>query len=192
MAINNSVKMCAAFLGGVAIGFYASYKYNHDKFEAEKNSYVQSVINSFDTRLEAIKSKYVKDDKEDKDSYGSKNSDTLKKDLSTLTDKIEEAEYVDYTDYSNEDTPFEIMPEPADEPYVVSPNDYASATDFDNQTLYYFSDDDIVTDTDETIIDNYVDLIGPDALNHFGEYEEDSVIVRNEKLRCDYEIILNP
>ena len=32
------------------------------------------------------------------------------------------------------------------------------------------------------------DIVG-DALNHFGEYEEDSVFVRSDPKRCDYEIL---
>ena len=33
--------------------------------------------------------------------------------------------------------------------------------------------------------------IGIDSLNHFGEYEEDSVFVRNDIKKCDYEILLD-
>ena len=30
-----------------------------------------------------------------------------------------------------------------------------------------------------------------DALNHFGEYEDDSVFVRCDERKCDYEILLD-
>ena len=32
-------------------------------------------------------------------------------------------------------------------------------------------------------------VVGEDSLNHFGEFEEDSVYVRNENIECDYEIL---
>ena len=44
--------------------------------------------------------------------------------------------------------------------------------------------------TDE-IIENVEDVIGFESLNHFGEYEDDSVYVRNERLRVDYEVLLD-
>lgn len=34
-------------------------------------------------------------------------------------------------------------------------------------------------------------LLGIDSLNHFGEYEDDSVFVRNDARKCDYEILLD-
>jgi hypothetical protein len=33
--------------------------------------------------------------------------------------------------------------------------------------------------------------VGIDSLTTFGEYEDDSVFVRNSRLRCDYEILLD-
>ena len=45
-----------------------------------------------------------------------------------------------------------------------------------------------VSDENGVIIDEPEDIVG-DALNHFGEYEEDSVFVRSDPKRCDYEIL---
>ena len=45
-----------------------------------------------------------------------------------------------------------------------------------------------VIDENGVIIDEPKDIVG-DALNHFGEYEEDSVFVRSDPKRCDYEIL---
>lgn len=33
------------------------------------------------------------------------------------------------------------------------------------------------------------DTVGEDFAEHFGEYEDDSVFIRNDRLRCDYEIL---
>ena len=49
--------------------------------------------------------------------------------------------------------------------------------------------DDVLTDSDDVIIDNIEETVGSDSLNHFGEFEEDSVYVRNDKLKCEYEIL---
>lgn len=33
------------------------------------------------------------------------------------------------------------------------------------------------------------DIVGTESLTHFGEYEDDSVFVRNDKVKCDFEIL---
>ena len=38
------------------------------------------------------------------------------------------------------------------------------------------------------IVDDVEEIIG-DGLDHFGEYEDDSVFVRSDAKRCDYEIL---
>lgn len=76
-------------------------------------------------------------------------------------------------------------------PYVISPDDFADGNyDFDCYSLTYYADgvlaDDwgVKLDIDETI--------GDDALNHFDEYTEDVVHVRNERTRADYEVARDP
>ena len=44
----------------------------------------------------------------------------------------------------------------------------------------------------DDIVDNVDDVVGVDSLTHFGEYEEDSVFVRNDLLQTDYEILRDP
>ena len=44
---------------------------------------------------------------------------------------------------------------------------------------------------DNNVISSYIGLIGPKALNSFGQYQEDTVFVRNDKLKTDFEIILD-
>ena len=39
--------------------------------------------------------------------------------------------------------------------------------------------------------DEIEETIGKDSLTHFGEYEDDSVFVRNDRLKVDYEILMD-
>ena len=41
------------------------------------------------------------------------------------------------------------------------------------------------------IVDDIEKVVGEDSLEHFGEYEDDSVYVRNDSKKCDYEILLD-
>lgn len=72
-------------------------------------------------------------------------------------------------------------------PYVISPDQFGEFDDYARVSLTYFADD-VVADEDMACIGNPESLIG-DALEHFGEYEDDSVHVRNERLKIDYEIL---
>ena len=39
------------------------------------------------------------------------------------------------------------------------------------------------------MIEDVESMIGFESLSHFGEYEDDSVFVRNDARKCDYEIL---
>ena len=76
------------------------------------------------------------------------------------------------------------------DPHVISPDEYGENDDYETVSMTYYADgvleDDrfgVVTDIEETV--------GYDSLNHFGDYEEDSVHVRNDQLKIDYEILLS-
>ena len=50
----------------------------------------------------------------------------------------------------------------------------------------------MLTDTYDNVIEDVEGTVGKKSLKHFGEYEEDSVFVRNDDLETDYEILLQP
>lgn len=47
----------------------------------------------------------------------------------------------------------------------------------------------MLLDDNGEIVDELESTVGVDSLNHFGEFEEDSVYVRNDARKCDYEIL---
>ena len=49
--------------------------------------------------------------------------------------------------------------------------------------------DGVIFDDDENKVEEPDLLLVPDIGSHFGEYEEDSVYVRNYETRTDYEIL---
>lgn len=73
-------------------------------------------------------------------------------------------------------------------PYVISPDEFGEMPGFDTESWTHYADGILATD-DLEIISDLENIIG-DGLEHFGEYgEDDSVYVRNENLKCDYEIL---
>ncbi len=74
-------------------------------------------------------------------------------------------------------------------PYVISPDEFGEFEEYEKISLTYYADGVLADDNDE-IVDDVEDIVG-DALNHFGEYEDDSVFVRCDERKCDYEILLD-
>ena len=72
------------------------------------------------------------------------------------------------------------------EPFVISPDEYGEK-DYEVKSWTYYADF-VLTDDDGEIVSEPESIIG-DALSHFGEYEEDSVFVRNENVEWDIEIL---
>lgn len=74
-----------------------------------------------------------------------------------------------------------------DVPYVISPEEFDELEGYTPISLTYFADG-VLADENGVIVDDVEEIIG-DALEHFGEYEEDAVFARNDAKRCDYEIL---
>ena len=72
-------------------------------------------------------------------------------------------------------------------PYVIPPEDYDEFEDYDAIELVLYKDG-VLADRELNIVKDATIKLG-DFYNHFGEYEEDSVFVRNDIFHADYEIL---
>lgn len=77
-----------------------------------------------------------------------------------------------------------------DRPYIISPAEFDDLADYNTISLTYYADGVLTDDMDEPIDPSDIeDLVCEDFADHFGEYEADSVFVRNDAMRTDYEIL---
>ena len=84
----------------------------------------------------------------------------------------------------------DVPQQSSERPYVISPNELDEYDDYETISLTLYADGTLTDDNDEVLSEDEVEeIIGKDSLNHFGEYEEDSVFVRNDARKCDYEIL---
>ena len=74
-----------------------------------------------------------------------------------------------------------------DAPYVITPEEFASDDEYQSESLTLYACGTLTDDFDNPIED--VPAMVGDALDHFGEYEDDSVFVRNDRYKCNYEIL---
>ena len=72
---------------------------------------------------------------------------------------------------------------------IIKPEELGEIEEYDTTTLYYYEDDGVLVTLDDTVIDDVDGTVGSEFPEHFGEYEDDSVCVRNHELMRDYEIL---
>jgi hypothetical protein len=173
------------FAAGAAIGSAVTWKIVKDKYEKIVQEELDSIREAFsDTPVDVQED--VTDD--DESEYEQINWDDLE-DLDEEEDAESDDDMSEYArllnNYTKKEGGAENM---AKEPYVISPYDFGEIDGYRTIDLTYYTDG-ILEDEDGNIVTDADELIGLKALTTFGEYEDDSVFVRNEGLRTDFEIL---
>lgn len=202
------MKALLYFVGGVVVGSTATFLLVRKKFEAEKEEEIASVKETYKKTHGIIFTEETK-----KDNEMARKNDSIKAEMITNSNIIDENRYSDknkktqYNLFSNppnakdihngidEGEDLEVDPGGpkeglAGKPYVISPEEFINEQPYyDKITLEYYQDDILSNAISDEIITDIDAAIGYESLNHFGEYEDDVVYVRNEKTSTDYEII---
>ena len=113
----------------------------------------------------------------------------LKPDLVNYAAKLQEEGYTNYTEHSKKNTEEKKDDPMPNEPYVISPDNYGENDNYTQISLVYYAGDEVLADDEDEVVEDIEDTVGEDFAEHFGEYEDDSVFIRNDRLRCDYEIL---
>lgn len=169
--MNNAVKMIFSFALGAAAGSVIAWKVTANKYERMCDEAIAdvkarySVPKDTDTHDESAKTEEeTSDDEDEPDAV-----DTYIDIASTYT-----------SDDSGKENKRSMI-----RPHVIPAEDF-DTFGYDTATLTYFADG-VLADEWDRVIKNADDIVGDD----FAEYleEEDSVYVRNDELKCDYEIL---
>lgn len=158
------------FTAGIAIGSISTWQYAKRKYEQLAEEEIESVKAAFSRKKENVFNKVEQEAK------------VAAKSMNNFAKVMKKEGYTNYSEKKGVDLKM---------PYVIAPDNFGELDDFETVSLTYYSGDDILADEEDEIVENIDELIGSDALNSFGEYEDDSVFVRNEELKCDYEILLD-
>ena len=75
-------------------------------------------------------------------------------------------------------------------PYVIEPQEFAEHDEYDAESLLYYSKTHVLEDSEGVVVDDWVNVVGPEFWTHIGEYEPDCAYFRNEELLKDFEVIL--
>ena len=182
------------FAAGAAIGSLVTYKVVKNQYEKIVQEEIDSIKDAFAGNEPEVAQEQI-EDTDDEDVRptcpGQINWDELE-DLDEEDDDeyvpsigdVKEYESLTHS-YSGEKGGVETMTK---EPYVISPYDFGELDEYNQIELTYYADG-TLEDDEYQIVTNVEELIGPKALFTFGEYEDDSVFVRNEYLRTDFQIL---
>lgn len=201
--MNKTVIGIISFAAGAAIGSVATLMSIKNKYEQIAKEEIEEVREVY---MNAIrKTKDVDDEREESAPV---NEAPKVAELKSYKDVMDESGYINYGNITEaeveemvKEKTKEIVEEcndilkktedkvNKDKPYVINPDDFGD--DYNTITLVYYKDNVVTTyDTSEVLTDKEIeDLIGEESLSHFGEYEEDSVFVRNDARKIDYEIL---
>ena len=176
--MNSKIAFIIGSVVGVGIGVAGTYSYFKDKYEklAEED---------FNSRRVFDEDK--KDEPEEPVAEKTADSRTVDKpSIAEYAARLQKEGYVNYNDMQDKKQNLEIV---ADKPYVIQPSDFGEFDDYEKISLTYTADGVLLDDMNE-IVDDIEENVGEDSLEHFGEYEDDPVYVRNDAKKCDYEILL--
>ena len=172
--MSNMLRESLFFISGAAIASFITYKMVEKKFKDIADEEIASVKEMYERRLENKKEEIKIEEVEVADNGVKINP------YSSLVDNLgysnnEKEEKEEMIDDSNIE--------------VISPEDFGEYG-YKCESLTYYADRVLTYDNDEKIT-NVEKIVGYDSLNTFGEYEDDSVFVRNHGMKTDFEILLD-
>lgn len=173
--MNNTLSKITIFTVGAAIGSAITWKIMKDRYEQLVREDRDSIREYYERKYSADKEEVLEEEPDDAQV--------------AIEDYAAELNKNGYTNYSSVETKKEE--DTVEKPYVITPDEFGELYDYQTNSLIYFADG-VITDDNYELIEDVDDIVGYDSLDHFGEYEEDSVFVRNDRLEADYEILLDP
>ena len=172
--VNNKVINVFAFLAGAALGSVVTWKLIEKKYKDIADEEIESVKEYYSKKETAL------------------NNEVKKAHILEGIQKNNYTKIVEDLDYnhSNEENN-ENKANIDNDIYIIPPESFAENDDYKITTLTSYNGDKTLTNEHDEIIRDIEEIIGEDPSIHFGEFEDDSVYVRNDKLRTDYEILLD-
>ena len=174
--MNDKLSSVIIFCGGVFIGGLLTWDFFKIKYEKIADEEIASVKETFEHRE-------PRPDKNYKVEESLKGNDTY----------INIIDSNSYRNYSNTAIKTDKKGGTADmelkQPYVITPEQYEDNVDYTKVSLTWYNDE-VLEDDWGNVLDPD-DVIGSDALKTFGQYEKDSVFVRDDDEQIDYEVLLD-
>lgn len=175
--MNKTLSNLFIFTAGAAIGSVVTWKLVKDKYARLARE-----------EVEAMREYYARVTHPEKDS---EEPEAEKETVIEKVPEFTEQERIDYANLANVYTNNnqEGGPATVQKPEVIPPSEFGEFG-YPTVSLTLYADGVLEDEYFDVIPPEEIDdMIGLESLEHFGEYEDDSVFVRNDRLETDYEIL---
>lgn len=182
--MNNKAIFVVAFSVGMAVGSVGTWYCVKKKYEELAQEEIDSVKQVFSKREKELKGDEIKKNIAENVKAGEQEKPMSIKEYASFLQKQGYTNYSDTNEAENKEETKSVKP------YVIPPEQFGEIEEYDQIELTYYADH-ILADENDDIVEDVEEAIGFESLSHFGEYEDDSVFVRNDERRCDYQILLD-
>lgn len=182
--MNNKAIFVVAFSVGMAVGSVGTWYCIKKKYEELAQEEIDSVKQVFLKREKELKGDEIKKNIAENVKAGDQEKPMSIKEYASFLQKQGYTNYSDTNEAENKEETKSVKP------YVIPPEQFGEIEEYDQIELTYYADH-ILADENDDIVEDVEEAIGFESLSHFGEYEDDSVFVRNDERRCDYQILLD-
>ena len=177
----NKALYFATFAIGAVIGSVAAWQFSKKKYE----QLIQEEIDSVKQAFKQSNSMLAEEEKmtEEKMTEENTNDHIVKSSIaSSSSDNEVKIAYLNKVrEYHPEETKIDAI-------YLISPDEFGEDENYKIVGLSLFSDGVLADDHGDIMDVN--STVGKDALNHFGDYEDNAVFVRNDDIKTDFEVLL--
>ena len=177
--MNRKLSSILLFAAGAAVGSLVTWRYFKSKYEIVEDKIEEETEEAEgeykEENLESLESKlnYKKPPLKEYVKMVEDNGYVPKTHMEEVEEEIANGEWNDKDVY---------------EPFIIRPDEYGEIHAYETLSLNYYADG-VLTDELDNPIEDVESLVPADFADHFGEYEDDVVHVRNDNLECDYEIL---
>ena len=181
--MSETVKRIFIFIAGAGLGAFATWQFLKNKYEQIANEEIASVKEAYN------KKDNISADESEEDEFQEKSADgKLVETALPSEEEVNEYKKIVSNYTSNENEEEKGVTDMPRGPYVIKPEEFGNM-DYDLVSLEYYADK-VLVDEDDHPIQDVEYMVGEDSLEHFGEYEDDAVYVRNDLIKTDFEILL--
>lgn len=185
--MNDKLSSVIIFCGGVFIGGFLTWDFFKTKYEKIADEEIASVKETFEHREPRPDKNYkVEEELKGNDEYINVSPGVAERIIKIIDSN-------GYRNYSNTAIETDKKGGTADmelkQPYVITPEQYEDNVDYTKVSLTWYNDE-VLEDDWGNVLDPD-DVIGSEALKTFGQYEKDSVFVRDDDEQIDYEVLLD-
>lgn len=186
--MNKTLNNVLLFTAGAAIGSVVTWKLVKTKYELIAQEEIDSVKETWARRMkeELGDDTANEDDEWDDEEYEDDDPDVITyKTLANMYNQSGDETEDDGEGAGDEEVPY------INGPQVILPEDFGDGNyDHEMHCLTYYADGVLSNDWYERL--DIDETIGEESLEHFGDYADDVVYVRNERLGADYEVTRDP